>query len=236
MAYRDAPLTLVRSEDTSDKIMRIIAFTDIHGAFNRVLDILQRESQYDVILIGGDLTTHGTAREATDALERIRQFKKPLFAVAGNMDLPSFETEFTKLGVNINAKGMLHEDIGFFGIAGSPFTPMHTPYEISEDEIQRRAESGWRDIQAARVKVFVPHAPPRDTKLDKIFLGKHVGSTAVRDFVLHNQPDVLICGHIHEARGEDVLGNTKLVNCGAASSGYYAVIDIQNRISITLRG
>ncbi len=216
--------------------MRIIAFTDIHGAYDRVVDILQKESQYDVIVVGGDLTTHGTAKEATDALERIRQFHKPLLAVAGNMDSPSFEAEFTRLGININANGVLLDNIGFFGIAGSPFTPMHTPYEISEEEIHERAEAGWRDVQTAERKVFVPHAPPRDTKLDKIFLGKHVGSTAVREFVLRNQPDVLICGHIHEARGEDVLGKTKMVNCGTAGRGYYAIIDIQDEITVTLRG
>ena len=216
--------------------MRIIAFTDVHGAYDKVINILRKESQFDVIIVGGDLTTRGTVQEATDALHRILVFKKPVFAVAGNMDLPSFEDEFSKMGVNLNARGILLDDVGFFGVAASPFTPMHTPYEISEEEIQRRAEAGWQDIRGARRKVFVPHAPPKDTKLDKIFLGPHVGSSAVREFALQHQPDVLICGHIHEARGLDTLGTTKLVNCGAASRGYYALIELQNDVSISLRG
>jgi hypothetical protein len=159
-----------------------------------------------------------------------------VFAIAGNMDSPSFDALFEKLGVNINAKGVVLDDVGFFGIAGSSFTPMRTPYEISEEEIQRRAEAGWRDVQGARWKVFVPHPPPRDTILDKIFLGKHVGSTAVREFVYRYEPDVLICGHIHEGRGIDTLGKTSMVNCGAASRGYYAIIDIRDEITIDLRG
>ena len=216
--------------------MRVIAFTDIHGAYDRVIDTLQEESQFDAVVIGGDLTTHGTLQEATDALHRVLGFKKPVFAVAGNMDLPSFEAAFSELGVNINAAGIVLNDVGFFGVAGSPFTPMNTPYEISEEEIQRRAEAGWQDVRSARRKIFVPHAPPKDTKLDKILSGKHVGSTAVREFVIQHRPDVLICGHIHEARGLDTLGTTKLVNCGSAGRGYYAVIELGEDVSISLHG
>ncbi len=113
---------------------------------------------------------------------------------------------------------------------------MHTPYEIAEGEIKRRAEIGWAKVQAARWKVFVPHAPPSGTKLDRTFLGKHVGSTAIRDFVERTQPDVLLCGHIHESRGIDTLGKTQMVNCGAASQGKYAVLDIGDEVVIELRG
>ncbi|MDP2885951.1 MAG: metallophosphoesterase [Ignavibacteria bacterium] len=216
--------------------MRILAFTDIHGSYDRVIEILSNETGFDAIIVGGDLTTHGTVSEATNAIRRFQQFKRPLFVVAGNMDLPSFDASFESLGVNINAKGATLGEAGFFGIAGSPFTPMHTPYEISEEEIRRRADAGWRDIRAMRWKVFVPHAPPRDTSLDKILLGKHVGSTAVREFVEKHQPDVLVCGHIHESRGLDVLGNTKMVNCGAAGRGFYALLELGDEISIELRG
>lgn len=215
--------------------MRFIAFSDVHGAYDRVEETLSKEYLFDAVIISGDLTTHGTVREATDAIKKFQRFKKPLLAVAGNMDLPAFDAVYETLGVNINAKGIVLDTVGFFGIAGSPFTPMRTPYEISEEEIKRRAEAGWRDVQTARWKVFVPHAPPRDTKLDKILLGKHVGSTAVREFVEHRQPDLLVCGHIHEGRGLDVLGKTKMANCGAAGRGFYAVIQIGDEICMELR-
>jgi putative phosphoesterase len=216
--------------------LRILAFTDIHGSYERVVGILSRETGFDAVIVGGDLTTHGTVNEATNALRRFQEFEKPLFVVAGNMDLPSFDTSYDSLGVNINAKGAVLGEAGFFGIAGSPFTPMHTPYEISEEEIRRRADAGWNEIQAMRWKVFVPHAPPHDTKLDKILLGKHVGSSAVRTFVEEKQPDVLICGHIHESRGLDTLGRTKMVNCGSASHGFYAIIELNETIRIELCG
>jgi Icc-related predicted phosphoesterase len=216
--------------------MRIVAFTDIHGSYKKVESALSKESTFDAIVIGGDLTTHGTVNEARETIHRFQKYAKPILVVAGNMDLPAFDQIYESLGVNINARGIVLNDAGFFGIAGSPITPMHTPYEITEDEIRRRAEAGWAEVQNARWKIFVPHAPPFGSNLDKTFLGKHVGSTAIREFVERNQPDALICGHIHESRGTDVLGKTQLVNCGAAGQGYYAVVGIGEEVTIELRG
>ena len=216
--------------------MRILAFSDIHGSYDRVIEILSRETGFDALIVGGDLTTHGTVSEATNAVLSFQQFGKPLFVVAGNMDLPSFDASYESLGVNIDAQGAALGEVGFFGIAGSPFTPMHTPYEISEEEIKRRADAGWRDVHALRWKVFVPHAPPYNTRLDKVLLGKHVGSSAVRTFVEEKQPDVLVCGHIHESRGLDTLGKTRMVNCGAAGRGFYASIDLGETTRIELQG
>jgi hypothetical protein len=65
-----------------------------------------------------------------------------------------------------------------------------------------------------------------------VLLGKHVGSTAVRKFIEERQPDIAICGHIHEARGQDVIGKTKIVNCGTAAKGYYAVVEIAETITV----
>jgi uncharacterized protein len=216
--------------------MRIVAFTDVHGAYKKVESVLLKESVFDVLVIGGDLTTRGSAIEAREAVRRFQNFAKPVLLVAGNMDLPAVDEIYDSLGVNINARGIVLNDVGFFGVAGSPFTPMHTPYEITEDEIRSRAEAGWAAVQNARRKIFVPHAPPSGTKLDRTFLGKHVGSIAVREFVERNQPDVLICGHIHESRGIDLLGKTQMVNCGPAGQGCYAVVEIGEKVTIQLRG
>jgi putative phosphoesterase len=212
--------------------MRIIAFSDVHGSYERLEEILRTESPFDAVIIAGDLTTHGTTNEARSVIQRLQKFGKPVLAVAGNMDLPAFDSAYELLGVNINAKGIILGEMGFFGVAGSPFTPMNTPYEISETEIARRANIGWQNVGAARWKIFVPHAPPKGTNLDKILIGKHVGSSAVREFVELHQPDVLVCGHIHESRGLDTLGKTQMVNCGAAARGYYAIIELTDAVRI----
>ena len=216
--------------------MRILAFSDIHGSYKRVDEILSKESGYDAIIVAGDLTTFGSKQEAEKALRLFQLHGTPLVGVAGNMDPPELESTFSFLGVSVNAKGVVREGVGFFGVSASPFTPMNTPYEISEEEIARRAEAGWKNVAEASWKVFIPHAPPRDTKVDRIASGSHVGSTAVREFIEQRHPDVVVCGHIHEARGLDSIGKTKIVNCGPAGQGYYAIIEVGNNITIELRG
>ena len=42
--------------------MKLLALTDIHGAYHKALQIIQTESP-DIVLIGGDLTTVGSLRE-----------------------------------------------------------------------------------------------------------------------------------------------------------------------------
>ena len=215
-----------------DDVMRILALTDVHGAYDKTRRILDLEHDCDVVVIGGDLTTFGTPQEAEDAIRSFLAFGKPVLVVAGNMDPPELDETFLDLGVSLNARGLQVGGVGFFGVSGAPISPLNTPYEIAETEIVRRAEAGWREVELTERKVFVPHAPPFQTAVDRIASGKHVGSTAVRTFIDHRQPDLVICGHIHEARGTDSIGNSHIVNCGKGGSGFYSVVEIGDSVEI----
>jgi len=215
--------------------MKVLAFTDIHGSYKKVGETLSRVSS-DVIVLGGDLTAAGTPAEVERVIVEWKKFGRPLLAVAGNMDSLEIDETLQAEGVSINGRGVMIGDVGFFGVSASPFSPLHTPYEISEEELAKRIDAGYRAVKGARVKVFVPHAPPHDTKVDKVFMGLHAGSKSVRQFIEREQPDVVICGHIHEGRGQDSIGNTKIVNCGPAGHGYYAIVEIGEEIKITNEG
>lgn len=214
--------------------MKILALTDIHGNTGAAKEIIAFEQSADAIVLGGDITGDGVLRDGWS--EMFLQHCPVLVGVAGNMDLPAVDSVMGEGGHSINGKGKMVGDVGFFGVSGVPFSPLHAPYEISEEEILRRAEEGLREVQSAGIKVFVPHAPPCDTPLDKIFLGKHVGSKSVRSFIERHQPDVVICGHIHEARGCATMGRSKLINCGVAGKGYYGVVTIGETILVENRG
>ncbi|MBM4169764.1 MAG: YfcE family phosphodiesterase [Ignavibacteria bacterium] len=216
--------------------MRILAFSDVHGSYDKTYAIIEKERLFDVVLIAGDLTTYGTPDEAEEAIIRLKKYGKPVVLVAGNMDPPTLESTFEKFHVSINGRAKTIDFVAFFGVSGSPVTPMRTPYEISEEEIMARAQRGWEQAGAATTKVFVPHVPPRNTKVDKALMGIHVGSTAVRTFVEEYKPDVVVCGHIHEARGQHEIGRTLIVNCGPVAKGNYAVIDIGKKITVTSKG
>lgn len=214
--------------------MRILAFTDIHGTYSKAEEIMRKEPA-DVVIIGGDLTTVGSVREAEEALKRFQSVNEKLLCVAGNMDIPAHDDLFVRMGVSMNARGKIIDEVGFFGVSAGPISPLRTPYEISEEEIARRARDGYEDVKDCRVKIFVPHPPPYGTKVDIVHAGFHAGSTAVREFIEQYKPDVVICGHIHEARGQDKIEDTIIVNCGSAGRGYYAVVEVGKKISVYLK-
>jgi Icc-related predicted phosphoesterase len=54
----------------------------------------------------------------------------------------------------------------------------------------------------------------------------------LRRFVEERQPDLLICGHIHEDRGEAKIGSTRIVNVGEMRRGYAAVIELDDEIEV----
>ena len=212
--------------------MTILALSDIHGAYEKMMRLVESHPSADVILIAGDLTTHGSPREAESAINRLQQMGKPLLVVAGNMDPPELDDVFERLGVSLNGRGVVVNDVGFFGVSASPISPLKTPNEITEEEIARRAMKGWKEVSPARWKVFVPHAPPYNTQLDVTHSGRHVGSTAVRKFIEQFRPDAVVCGHIHEARGTDTLGTSRIINCGPAGQGWCGFVRIGSTVEV----
>jgi len=205
--------------------MKILALTDIHAAYRTAEEIIQKETP-DILIIGGDLTTVGTVKEAETALNTFQRLSPTLFCIAGNMDVLQHDELFKRLGLSLNARGTIINDVGLFGVSGAPLSQLHTPYEIPEEEIFRRISEGYRQVQSARRKILITHAPPYGTKVDITHSGLHVGSTAVRDFIEEHRPDLVICGHIHESRGQDTLEESVIVNCGPAAQGNYVIVRI----------
>ena len=209
---------------------------DIHGRFTAVTQALAAIGEVDALLVGGDITTAGTPDDAERAIQSWRPLAPRLLAVAGNMDSAAIDERLAALGVSVDGRGVLLGDVGVFGVSAAPLSPLKTPYELTEGELERRIEEGFAAVADARVKVFCPHAPPLGTACDRLRDGRHVGSAAIRAFVEREQPDVVVCGHIHEARGRDELGRSQVVNPGPAGAGHYAVLDVGDRVTVVLDG
>jgi Icc-related predicted phosphoesterase len=216
--------------------LRIGYVVDAHDQVEAVPRALQEMGTVDLLVVGGDLTTAGTVERAQRAVERWRSLVPQLLAIAGNMDSRAIDERLAELGVSLDARGVRLGDVGLFGASAGPLSPLNTPYELEEAEIARRLERGLAELAGCRVTICCPHAPPYGTACDRLASGEHVGSTAVRAFVEREQPDLVLCGHIHESRGTDTLGRTRVVNPGPVAAGHFALVEVGEAVSVELDG
>jgi Icc-related predicted phosphoesterase len=208
--------------------MKIIALADIHGRLDHLPRIGNEIASADLVLLAGDITQFGVAESASRVLEAFRVFNRRILAVAGNIDRPQAARFLEDEGISLHGRGKKVGDVGLFGAGGSNLTPLGTPNEMADEDMLDVLERGRAEIRDAAVKILVTHAPPRKTKVDRMFLGLHVGSGTLRAFIERAQPDLCLCGHIHEARGTDVIGRTRILNPGPFFKGGFARVEIDD--------
>jgi hypothetical protein len=214
--------------------VRIAYVVDVHDRFDAVREAVARLAPVDVLVVGGDITTFGTPDDAARAIESWRPLAPTLLAVAGNCDSPAIDERLVELGVSIDGRGAAVEDVGFAGVSAAPLSPLDTPYELPDDELGRRGEAALSAIAGCRLRIFCPHAPPHGTACDRLRSGAHVGSPALRALVEREQPDVVLCGHIHESRAREDLGSSTVVNPGPVGAGHYALVEAAAGVRVTL--
>lgn len=212
--------------------MRILAVTDIHGRKNIGSEVKKQLSSADIVVIAGDITNFGHAPEARSIIENIKLYNENILAVPGNCDNTDINDTLIHAGYNLHGISKTIGNTAFYGLGGSSRTPFNTPQENEEHVINSILEK-FKKYSDQQFHVFVSHSPPAHTKLDRTFLGLHAGSTSVRKFIEKFQPDVVICGHIHEAHGTDELGSSIMINPGPFPK-HYAIIDLSKKIAFQL--
>lgn len=226
--------------------MKIIAFGDIHMAAymaGRIPSI----TEADLVIATGDLTNYGHTKDAKSVLNELLGFNRNLLAMIGNLDNLEINDYLEELGMNLHRQArLLDRKVCLIGIGGSNPTPFGTPAEFSEEKISEMLaeahEQGQEYISLTTPDkgrnvpvILVSHVPPKGTGVDRLRSGKHVGSGAVRTYIEKYQPDLCITGHIHEARGEDRIGKTHIINPGALIQGGWAEINLfQSTLQATL--
>ena len=82
--------------------------------------------------------------------------------------------------------------------------------------------------------IFLIHYTPYHC-LDKVKMksspmhGKHVGFEPYNNIIKRYKPALVICGHMHENQGKCRIGNSIIVNPGAASEGKAALIEFDEK-------
>jgi Icc-related predicted phosphoesterase len=205
----------------------LLALGDIHGRIGWTPALESAAASAAAIVVTGDLTQFGTPRDADRILDELSAFPGTLYAIAGNCDSPGIETRLQQRSVSLHGQGrMIGDRIGMCGVSGSNTTPFATPLEYTDAELEAALRRGWEMIRTAPLRIVVHHAPPWGTTVDLTGGGRHVGVRGLRTFCEQEGPELVLCGHIHEARGIDRIGETLVVNGGMAARGHGVLVQV----------
>jgi hypothetical protein len=213
--------------------MRLLHITDIHGNRARAKKLYYKFGlkSFDIVAINGDITQFQGIDVAEEILSILSRLGREALFVPGNCDNPKL-LEIEELGGarNIHLKTMDIKIDGLtyrvVGIGGSTVTPFRTWIEFKEESLYKMLPKVEGDF------ILVSHMPPYNTLLDRTWRGEHVGSEAIRRYILDNKPLLGLHGHIHESRGIDKIDGTIVINPGPLQNGYYSIIHIEGEREI----
>jgi len=212
--------------------LRILAVSDFHSDLESVRKTAVRASEKnaDLIVVCGDITHFGKVDEALYILKLLE--KRPVFFVPGNCDPEELAERSTDGAQNLHGQMRISDDLAFVGVGGASTGDSDDPFEIAEVDLYGLVDKAFE--AGAKRFVLVSHAPPENTKVDSSSDGSHVGNASLRRLIEDKKPLLALCGHIHEARGIDILGETVIVNPGPARHGFCSVIDVGDKVEATL--
>jgi Icc-related predicted phosphoesterase len=167
------------------------------------------------------------------AEERLRGTGVRILVSGANDDFYEVDQALARSEVIEDPNGRIVEldgGIEFMGVGYGNLTPWNCPRDVSEDELAGHIAGVADQVRDPARAIFSLHVPPfgsgldfaprLDAHLKMVMTGSGpemipVGSTAVRDAILKYQPMLSLHGHIHESKGVQWMGRTRVVNPGS---------------------
>lgn len=193
--------------------MKILSASDFHGDSLLAESLAQEavEKKADLVVLCGDLSHADAGAEAVLLAFKKRNLR--VLFIPGNHDALTTTYFLSELhGIkNLHGYSVVYYDVGIFGCGGANVGPMNY---LKESEIAQLLEKGFEKIKSMKTKIMVTHAHPSDSITER-FSHFIPGSKAVRAAIDQFSPDLLLCGHVHEAQGlEEKIGKTRVINVG----------------------
>jgi uncharacterized protein len=187
--------------------VRLLAFSDLHRDLEQAGRLVERSSDVDAVIAAGDFAS--VHRGLDETIAALQPIEKPTLLVPGNNET---EDALRQACAGWQAATVLHgqgteiEGTSFFGLGGGvPVTPWDWSFDLTEDQ----AEAKLRDCPEGGV--LVVHSPPKGY----VDGGGELGSEAILWAIETAQPELAVCGHVHEAWGQEAtVGSTRVVNLG----------------------
>ncbi len=189
--------------------MKILAFSDLHRDRKQAEKLVALADGADVVIGAGDFAS--VRLGLRKAIEPLREIEKPTVLVPGNnetLDELLQECRDWPSAVVLHGEGTQIDGTTFFGLGGGiPVTPWPWSFDLSEREADEKLADCPQDC------VLVVHSPPKGY-VDETH-GQHLGSEAILATIETKRPALAVCGHIHEAWGQEAtIGATPVVNLG----------------------
>jgi Icc-related predicted phosphoesterase len=208
--------------------MRLLLLSDIHCQW-RDFDPA-RYPAVDAILCAGDITETGRTGQERFFESRAwvsgQAAHAPFYWIPGNHDLDFNGTEYADIP---NTHCVLDKtvELGPFRLHGVSCSPCYNAPRLARywdfmttDEAVERAAYAFEPVD-----IVLSHSPPHglcDASWDRFNGDTHLGSQALTNYLVAHEPKLVVCGHIHEAAGERILGATRVIN----SAQHWSTIEL----------
>lgn len=227
--------------------MKILHITDIEG-YSLIFsdEILQ---DLDFVVISGDLTVGSKSmKNIVRSFNKIRSViptEIPIYYIPGNRDYPVTITDFEGKPENFTHIHNKHikirldekKDIYFIGY-GSALPGLLNNFTRTEEEIKNSLDILFEKVKKEKksedIVILLTHNPPINSTLDKTFTNLHIGSISVREAIEKYEPDILLCGHVHESQSQQKIGKTLCNNPGASKSGNATILEFNDEIKVKI--
>ena len=208
--------------------MRLLVVADLHYSLPQFDWVLNAAASYDLVILAGDVLDVASIVEPGAQMVVVKQYLRRLrelttvLVCSGNHDLDA-------LGANGEKQAIWLDSVRRLGIPsdGDTLTVENTLISIcpwwdgplTQQQIGAQLEAAAAQRQPGQPWIWVYHAPPPDSPIS---WGGHryFGDAALPAWIAHYRPDVVFCGHVHEApfvrNGSwiDRIGDTWLFNAG----------------------
>jgi len=191
--------------------MKFLAAGDFHNDHALAMSLAKqaKRENVDAVILNGDIVEDNQPHGIVGHFSSVN---KNIFLIHGNHESAATTDFLTqKYGAhNLHEYSKMLGEIGIFGVGGANVGLS----VLSDKEFFDTLSRSHEYIKDAKKKIMVTHIHPSGTSMEK--LSQFVqGSIGVRKAVEKFQPDILICGHVHEAEGiEEMIGKTKVINVG----------------------
>lgn len=216
--------------------LKILALADLHDRAEMLEPL--RSVDADLIAFCGDLHDGSSRETAWPTANALAGLGLPVLIVPGNMDHKDVAIKLWKEAgfIMLHRSIFKHGNCGFIGMGGMVArNPQRlgdsTRYYHHDEDVYQTLAMAYPKISNKKFKITITHQPPRDAQ-DTLYNGERSGSVSLRRFVEEFQPDLLLCGHIHEDRGETCIGSTKIVNVGELRRGYASIVNLDDEIVV----